>query len=221
MAIDAPPLVQREIAPEPPRSGRRERRRGRWARRLLTFLVVLALLGAAAWWSWRQVAADDLATGWQLDCGDGAQVGSVDGVQAISGEAGWRCDVVVTVHNDSWHSVRVTGAEAGFLGPDGGGETRALPGTDGVVGEPVGASPTDDLTAHWPVDLTVAARSSEVLRLPIGWREAGCDGAGLVTLGRFPTLLVESLGRVVPVRSGQDLHVQTYDDAHDATACGS
>jgi hypothetical protein len=53
----------------------------------------------------------------------------------------------------------------------------------------------------------------------IGWREDGCNAAGTVWVDHWPSVVFKTLHRTFRYTPNQKLVLQTYDDAHDRTAC--
>jgi hypothetical protein len=187
------------------------RRRGRLRVAAVVGLAVAVLagwLGIGAW------TAHHVAVSWTASC-DGQPRAEGTAQAPVTSKPGWRCDVLVRIENASFRSVHVSGLEGPFMGSGGGAEVRGL-STDGAE---LATGGPHDIDGRWQVDVTVPAHSSRVVLIAIGWRQGGCNSAGLLTIDTWPTAVIQAWGRTLRIRPHQDLGLRTLDDPHDAVAC--
>lgn len=184
----------------------------------LVLIVAVVLLATvfSGWLLWAARSADQVTTGWTLDC-PGTKVGSYRGHPAIHSRPGWRCTVQLRVDNRSGRSVRVTEVLTPMLGSGGGAEVQGFSTTDAEIRDVDPRFP--DVDAVYDVDRTIPAGRFRTVELAIGWRESGCNSAGHFWITRWPTVIVEVLGRSHQVSANQRLVLRMFDDPHDQRAC--
>lgn len=175
-------------------------------------LVVLVAVAATTWLELAVRAAGDVGARWDLRCPH-AKVTHHDSQPAIHSRPGWRCDVRLTISNDSDHDVHVDQVRSPLLGSDGQAEVRALSSAGAEV------DGDHDIDARWDVDLTVPAHSSRRLTLVVGWRQRGCNDGGWLSFPDWPQVDFEALHRGFTVSPDQALVLRTYSDPHDKLVC--
>lgn len=178
-------------------------------------LVVLVAAGVTTWLELAVRTANDVDAHWDLRCPH-AKVIHHGSAPAIQSRPGWRCDVRLTISNDSDHDVHVSGIASPLLASDDQAEVRGY-STDGAKLEDIGHD--DDIDARWEVDVTVRAHQSRRVTLSLGWRQHGCDTAGWLTIPDWPTVEFETFHRGFTVAADQPLVLRTYRDPHDDEVC--
>jgi hypothetical protein len=199
-------------------------RRRRFAGKILVVSVVAAVaLGWLTWTAWAGAVAEDVSASWRLHRCEGTTVGRYQGAPAIRSRADWSCGVRLNIVNRSGRAVQVAGVEGPLMGTEGGAEVQGMSSPVAPIRDANanadGHSEFGDVDAVWHVTETIAARSSLTLDLTIGWRQSGCNSAGYLHIDRWPTILIEALGRPYRYSPQQRLVLRTYDDPHDAKAC--
>lgn len=199
-------------------------RRPSLAGKILVVSVVAAVaLGWLTWTAWAGAVADQVSANWRLHRCEGTTVGRYQGDPAIRSRAGWSCDIRLNIVNRSGRAVQVTGVEGPLMGTGGGAEVQGMSSPDASIRDAnanaAGHSQYGDIDAVWQVTETIPARSSVTVDLTIGWRESGCNSAGYLHMERWPTVVIEALGRSYRYSPRQRLVLHTYDDPHDVEAC--
>ena len=180
-------------------------------------VIGVVLLLAVVVTTWLELAvqtADEVEASWDLRCPH-AKVTDHESQPAIRSKPGWRCDVRLTISNDSDHDVNVDHVRSPILGSGGGAEVRGY-STDGAD---LRSEHADGVDARWDVDVTVPAHSSRRLTLAVGWRARGCNAGGWLSIPDWPQVAFEALHRGFTTSPDQALVLRTYDDRHDKKVC--
>lgn len=178
-------------------------------------LVVLAAVTVTTWLEATGRTADEVGASWRLRCPH-TKVSDYHSHPAIHSRPGWRCDVLLSIRNESDHDVHVTGVASPLLASDDLAEVRGF-STDGAELGDLGHD--GDVDARWDVDVTVPAHASRRVRLAIGWRERGCDGGGWLTIPDWPSVEFDTFHRSFTVSPDQALVLRTFGDPHDEKVC--
>jgi hypothetical protein len=178
-------------------------------------LVVLTAVTVTTWLEVTDGTADEVDASWRLRC-PGTKVSDYHSQPAIHSRPGWRCDVIVSVRNESDHDVHVSGVASPLLASDDGAEVRGY-STEGAKLKDVDHD--DEIDARWEVDVTVHAHESHRFMLAVGWRQQGCDTAGWLTIPDWPTVEFDTYHRTFTVSPDQALVLRTYSDPHDDKVC--
>jgi hypothetical protein len=191
--------------------GPQRRRRTPW----VIAVVVAVVLTLAIWIAWTVTVgrtADLVDADWSLDC-SGTTVGTYQQEPAIRSRPGWRCDVALTVYNDSDRAVRVRRMVSPLLGSAGGAEIQGFATDDAEF------SDGDDADGVWTVDVEIPAHGSRTINLAIGWRQEGCNAGGHLWIGHWPTIELETLHRTFEYTPDRRLVLRTFDEPHEETRC--
>jgi len=190
-------------------------------------VVALVLLLGGVWWVGSGRSASGVVVAWTPTC-TGTELTdlpdlppSVPGAEPLAGDLaidlrpGTTCSIVLTITNTSRWSVDLTAVRAPFLGRWGGSEVQALPDPPRPALRPTASEEVD---ARFALDRELAPGTSTTARIDIGWREDGCNGAGVLTFDGWPSVEFRLLARDHEVDSAQRLVLLTHDGDHVAPA---
>jgi hypothetical protein len=195
--------------------------------RVLVALCAAATLVVVAVLTWLVITggtADQVSSAWTPRC-TGATVGTFKGDPMIRARPGARCDLALTIRNESGHTIHVSRLQTPFIGSGGGAELRGLSAAgstfrDDTSNDPDAKDfPMEEVDGVYSVDLTVPAHADRTVIMRVDWHGGGCHASIVFGVDHWPMVVFETAHRTFHRAADQSLWIRNYEATRDQPGC--